>query len=1173
MHKNSLQETTKQAFSIITTPVVQLLLGAAILIPWVINIVKIYYAKTPGLNPHLEYDYRSYSGFIDQLIQTDPKNLASFTGLKWYLILLAISYILYKIYTLYRDPKKVQFSFWHIAGFSMLHIAIVSIAYTTVVNLSIGTNNIFFWPMGASAMTLIWHIITLLVYPIFLAFLWRAVGFSALKYIWWWSTFDLRVRIGAEISIGILIFSSLLLLIWAFGMLNLTALLTLTFLLTIAGYHGWRKTYQDIRNRRVEFDQHNPEKWILELINPRLLTTEFAFLVVTFLISVSLINAIRPMPIGWDDLGVYMNFPRIMGVTGHLLEWVGMYTWQLITSTGFLWDQIAAQAFYVNQLGGILSMIVIVSVLSYILELPGKKYILGLPLLLGIIYYVMPMTIFQQAKDMKLDPALMTISVSALWLLWYTLRSKFEHKNTALMLIGIVGLLVGLAFSTKLTTLMLIVASLAYIAYSFIGIAGFIGFLGFFVAIFTKWNLWIKMNVWMPTDNPGLINLITLGCIIVGIIGLGIAYQRTGLASMKRWILSSTVFVGWLIVALSPWLIKNGIESSTIAKTTSTSVIDNLLNGAGGSLNLNNYATIYSPAEYTEKRKAQQTASITSDGKSQNEDFGRYFGQETGLNNYLKLPLNMTFQRNQPGEFTEITYIFLALIPGMLLFVAGRRYRKQEFTRYIYCISIAILLGLSAAYYFVDKSGAELSAIAGKIGFPNGYALFIGITLLGTLFSHFFIADDELGKRIKDTIMILIVYGMLFLISAFGIVWYGVLVYFLMITLIWLAALSFTSYDEVEARDDITYFSKAFLSFLFFISIAIYIVWSALPHGWNNLTSASMNEYKYNKLRQDESIFTYRSDYITPISTLNLKDPQKIITQAASLAQSQSLKAILTPERNTTITANQLHQVLLHYITQVQSAKPSPEVTLIKKDIERIGDLLYRSILSPKPEEANLQPIYRIGTFMTYLINENRKRYLEDSLVFEFDTFFYHPTPETAIDRMRKVGVKYLLVDLNAATIDRDARHALTTRYEHLLATMRARNLKLIDTDNFCLRVALDEHQAGRLQSEREFLDIAGTNYESYSGSRMIRRDIKQNNCANYVVKMMNTGTGTNLPASVQGLKDQLMSVWTQAEQQAIISNAVGQSYFVLFEILDQPRNTPPIINIKPGSTLSGSLQ
>ena len=40
---------------------------------------------------------------------------------------------------------------------------------------------------------------------------------------------------------------------------------------------------------------------------------------------------------------------------------------------------------------------------------------------------------------------------------------------------------------------------------------------------------------------------------------------------------------------------------------------------------------------------------------------------------------------------------------------------------------------------------------------------------------------------------------------------------------------------------------------------------------------------------------------------------------------------------------------------------------------------------------------------MTYLINENGTRYLDDSLVFEFGTFFYDPSPEATIDRMKKI--------------------------------------------------------------------------------------------------------------------------------------------------------------------------
>ena len=40
---------------------------------------------------------------------------------------------------------------------------------------------------------------------------------------------------------------------------------------------------------------------------------------------------------------------------------------------------------------------------------------------------------------------------------------------------------------------------------------------------------------------------------------------------------------------------------------------------------------------------------------------------------------------------------------------------------------------------------------------------------------------------------------------------------------------------------------------------------------------------------------------------------------------------------------------------------------------------------------------------MTYLINENRRRYFEDSLISTFHDYFYDTVYETTIERMRKI--------------------------------------------------------------------------------------------------------------------------------------------------------------------------
>lgn len=132
-----------------------------------------------------------------------------------------------------------------------------------------------------------------------------------------------------------------------------------------------------------------------------------------------------------------------------------MYSWQLITGTGFLFNFNASQAFYINQLGGILSVIAIISTLSYFFSETSKKYFLSLPILFAALYYAMPMTVFQQAKDMKLDPAYLFFAVSGLMLFLASWDSKkMDRRNISIL--ALVGLIVGFTFTVKFTSVMLI---------------------------------------------------------------------------------------------------------------------------------------------------------------------------------------------------------------------------------------------------------------------------------------------------------------------------------------------------------------------------------------------------------------------------------------------------------------------------------------------------------------------------------------------------------------------------------------------------------------------------------------------------------------------------------------------------------------------------------------------
>jgi hypothetical protein len=849
-----------------------------------------------------------------------------------------------------------------------------------------------------------------------------------------------------------------------------------------------------------------------------------------------------------------MNFPKIMALTGESLKWAAMYSWQLITGTWYLFSYIAAQAFYINQLWWILAVITITSWLSLIFEIKNRKYLLSLPLIFATIFYAMPMNIFQQAKDMKLDPALLFMSISG-FLLLFSAWKEWNSRRKDYSLIWLAGVLIWFAFSVKVTTLMLILGWLWYITYKKLSITGFLWFFFLFLAVFTKLELWKMMNVWMPTDKPALLSGVTIGMFSLGIICLGISYindKKWSFIELMTW---SLIFITGIMVWISPWIIKNVSESKPwiTNSTEKINYITAILTWSWGWF-APDFSQIYSDEEYQSKQDAAKNASITSDGKSQNEDYWRYFGYEKGLNNYLKLPANLTFQKNQPGEFTEITYIFLAFIPAILLFV---RWRKWLFPWWI-----ALFLWLMFLYYFQKSSSIALTEVIWHYELPLWYILILGFNFLFLLFCHFGIEKSETNDRLKGIMMILWVYWFLFWISAFGIVWYWILVYFLFLALIGLAAMNFVTYDESDEKDPDILWVKVTLTVIFVIFILTYFIRSALPHGWNNFKEASYNEFKYKVLNQEESIFAYRQDYITPIAALNVKDNEALMKSIKSQATSKNLKNLFASDK--------LNGIGIRDFAYILFSLSNTKDKEVAADAEKLWQALYESILYPEKSIQNDGKIYRIGTFMTYLIDKNIQRYLEDSLVFTFETLFYDKSPEVTIDRMKKIWIKYLLVDLNAATIDKDPRHVLTTRFEHLLHTMKARNLKIIDTDNLCLKFAIDLYKDGSIKDDDSFIDIAGTNYESYRtlswSEVVISRWQKSWKCYNQVLKSIFSEKWIEKYPYLEPVKSAIeteKAYGTDAESQKklqrIFSQYFSQSWFALFEIYDAPKLAEPI--------------
>lgn len=113
-----------------------------------------------------------------------------------------------------------------------------------------------------------------------------------------------------------------------------------------------------------------------------------------------------------------------------------------------------------------------------------------------------------------------------------------------------------------------------------------------------------------------------------------------------------------------------------------------------------------------------------------------------------------------------------------------------------------------------------------------------------------------------------------------------------------------------------------------------------------------------------------------------------------------------------------------------------------------------------------------------YYITENHRRVVDDSLLNTFDTYIWDEDPKITKERLMKLNFKHMLIDLNAATIDKDERQALTKRYTNMLSFLLQVDDNIIATDSICLSFARDMYKSEIFSfSLQDAINMAGLNY------------------------------------------------------------------------------------------------
>ena len=1029
------------------------------------------------------------------------------SGYTLYFSLAALVYASYKGLQIYNSGHKISFSPVSLLWYFLIHLFIVCWIFFVIAGSTFGV-----------AIVLFLKILYFSLLPIFLIFI--SLGFGRTLYLKLFpheKQHSKVIQFLISLLLGFVSFISLLSIagfVWWYWLTAL-AIICLTFIAVsytqIWYFLKWLWSY------KISFENSYNSPNQLERYNIKLLTAEFFFIMITLLLAINLVSIMRPFPIGWDDLGAYMNFPRLMAAWWEVGFLGSMMSWSVFTGIWYMFEN-PVQAFFLNNVWGFLSVIVLCLITSDIFSSSHKKTFIHIPTLIALLFISLPMIIFQQAKDMKLDPGLFFMSISALYLMYHTLLWDYKKKQKYILYF-IIGISLGFLFTVKFTALLTVIAIIGLMFYKYLWWSGLAGYFALFVWIFTRLWLWNYMNVSYPSENEIFKNTVFMASLFIAAWAFGYSFMQSH-KHFKQSLLYVVVICLWVLVWVLPWSLNNIVRSWNIG-------VWEILLWKSETFQVD-YWSIHSPEKLNEIiANAVVWRGLSSSWTTSNEDFGRYFGYEKWINNYIKLPWNLTMQINQKWEFTNIGWLFLALIPGLFLFLPTR---KRNFIPVVVWLSYLSVLTL----FLYPATDHVLANFLSTISLPWWYLVLLFLFILPLLaIVSSLNTEKKYIKLFTYNAVFSAVYIFLWTISAFGIVWYGIVMYFNMLLMIAICLYYLSSYDTAHMK-------KSYLHLLgsatIVVLLCIWIFNTVLPYSFNNIKSASYTQFKTWEITTSNAPFLYHRDYAPILFALNVG--QENFTDFTS-----KTVAPLFLEKTPDIWKYNIRKSI-DILNQINTTKNID--ASIKAQAEISLNNIYAEILSPSKSLQNDRNIYRVGTFMKYFITQNNSRLLEDSLLDQFQTYFYDEDVGVTVENFQKADIDYLLVDLNAATIDQDPAKKLTQRMENMFTTFTSDRLELIETDSICLRVALDVYGANK--DITQYDAIAAVNHSSPAYSRAT----KLGNCYSAIYALIVQDQISDerfsylIPLSNHVVQENMTD---ELKIKQYLAQSISQGYKVLFKI------------------------
>jgi len=388
------------------------------------------------------------------------------------------------------------------------------------------------------------------------------------------------------------------------------------------------------------------------------------------------------------------------------------------------------------------------------------------------------------------------------------------------------------------------------------------------------------------------------------------------------------------------------------------------------------------------------------------EEIQRYLGYEPLLPRYLNLSYDSTMNINESGYFIEIGFHFLLFLPLLLLL----GFTRKPIPFFGVLLSLFLLFSLSIPHSFIKGSQSEkfpattesVNRYLSETTFsdaPTGYItalVYKGILPIATPINKGFTSISGAKDWVTYPILIALFFGLFFLLN-----------------------------HRLEDQKESVKMGVLLLltyGFLWYI-LASGILWYGyllLPMGILLITYGAWQQKSKPGIANQVFYYAFLGLSLFWIVTALMVRLGNIYS-----LDDQAGKNILDPI------------MVKHQMGEIDETKVfDTYFPGLPKALERIN-----------AEDQSL--VYRVGTVLPFFIARNNERVFSDNqmgLFYNLSRKF--PNQQTLAAVLRNYGFKYLLIDLNSASIDNTPEKTLTQKFNALQAFLRNNpKLELLATD------------------------------------------------------------------------------------------------------------------------------